>query len=383
MKLRTENQILIKVADFDGSRHLSDHSDTLRGTAYYFAPECFKERPKSWGTEIDVWALAMVALELLYELPDEPRRPQNSVEAAGPRSPYANGWGGALKAQMAAYAGSKPRVSGHLLQTLSHMFDSDPRTRIRASVACHNLREGYEPGYFLSLGKERVTPTTSRHVLGVQADARGHEESIFRFRELKVEGLSKPLLMLEGCYLINVQQLLEAKPETEVDIEVATYEVLKELEHRCWRFKQTHRLPETYIRLEHALALCKEKRHLRRFVSVLQEQKDMCDKAMAGFEDEDYENGGPGMPQLALIESISTPDHVIAITQEGRMVLVRATDGTINLHSIEAVRTKRLLSRDAIDDEIAYVPIEQAWRYLGTISHDDIISLGAATYSSY
>ena len=382
MKLRTENQILIKVADFDGSRHISDQSDTPRGTTYYFAPECFKERPRSWGTEIDVWALAIIALELLYELPDEPRRPQNS-EALDPRNPYANGWGGALQAQMAAYARSKPSVSGHLIQTLSHMFDSDPRTRMRASVACQNLREGYEPGYFLSLGKARVTPSTSRRVLGVQADARADEESIFRFRELEVEGLSKPLLMLEGCYLINIQQLLEATPEPEVDIEVATYEVLKELGHRCWRFKQTHRLPETYIRLEHALELCKQKRRLRQFFHVLQEQKDLCDKAMAGFEDEDYESGGSSMPQLALIESISSPDHVIAITQEGRMVLVRATDGTMNLLCIDAIRNKRLLSKDAIDDDIAYAPIEEAWKYLGTISHDDIISLGAATYSSY
>lgn len=60
------------------------------------------------------------------------------------------------------------------------------------------------------------------------------------------------------------------------------------------------------------------------------------------------------MSQLGLVESISTSDSIIAITEEGRMLLVRARDGYIHEPSIRAVAAKRLLSTDAVEDESAY-----------------------------
>ncbi len=386
MQIRTENQILVKLADFGISVTASEHPDTPMGLPSFLAPECFKQRPKFWDVEIDVWALAMVALSLLFGFPF----PMTASSDYGPKSPYAEGWGGALKAHFdknaAEYRGNKPGVSDPFFQTLTRMFDFDPKARIRALEACQNLRKDYPPGYFLSLGTGGRTPAIIEPVL--PTDTRSDDDSIFRFRELDVEGLSKPLLMLERCYLVNLQQILEAKFKGKVDMEIETYKVLERLEHRCWRFKRTNQLPETYIRIEGALELCKRDKSVQSLVGFLQKQKALCDDAMAGFSgreenaDKRSDSEGPSTPQLALVDNISTSDKVIAITEEGRMLLVRAKDGYIHAPSIRAVMAKKLLLEDAVKDE-SYMPLNGAMLLPNIMSHDDIVSLGAAPYSCY
>ena len=105
--------------------------------------------------------------------------------------------------------------------------------------------------------------------------------------------------------------------------------------------------------------------------------------ARKGKKDSKSKNEEPGMSQFGLIESISTSDSIIAITEEGRMLLVRARDGYIHVPSMEAVTAKRLLSTDAVEDESSYMPLDKAISWPDILSHDDITSLGAATYSSY
>ena len=219
-----------------------------------------ERHPTSWGFEIDVWALAMVALRLLFDFP-VPKKPK--APDYGPDSPYADGWGGSLKSHFAKnkadYLELEPGVSDLFLQTLSKMFHSIPEERIYALVACENLRLGYPPGYFLSLGVGDLAPVIIKPVL--PADTRSDDDSNFRFRELDIEsldidGISEPLVMLEGCYLVNLRYVLKAKFEDKVDIEFATYKVLERFEHMCWRFKLTNRSPERYMKIEPALELC-------------------------------------------------------------------------------------------------------------------------------
>ena len=387
MQIRTKNKILVKVADFGSSVRGSKHPDERRGTPLYSAPECFRRPYVSWGFKIDVWALAMVALRLLSDLPVAPEAP--GVQDFNQNSLYADGWGGSIKAHFAQSKAeylNKPGASDVFFRVLSSMFEPEPEARIGAMDACEELREDVPSGYFFSLGKGKAdrTPAIIEPVL--PADSRSDDNSIFRFRELDVagvEGLPKPLLMLEGCYLVNLRPILKARLSgLKIDIEVATRQVLELLKHTYWRFKRTDRAPETYIRIEDALELCKGKNRLRRLFDVLQKQQTLCDEEMAGFEDKDFDKG-PGMPQLSLVESISNSDSIIAITEEGRMLLVRPRDGYIYSPSIQAVVHKRLLSTDELGNQSAYMPLDGAMLVPGVMSHDDIISLGAATYSSF
>ncbi len=225
----------------------------------------------------------MVALRLLFGFPVGPNKPKSL--AWDPKSPYADGWGGSLKTHFAKYKAGylrlNPGVSDLFLQTLSKMFHSSPEDRISPLVACQNLRNGYKPGDFLSLGMGDLAPVIIKPVL--PADTWSDDNSIFRFRELDIEGVSEPLVMLEGCYVVNLRYVLKAKFEDKVDIEFATYKILESFEHTCWRFKSTNRLPERYIKIEPALELCEGGDHLQSLVDVLREQEALRNKAMAEF----------------------------------------------------------------------------------------------------
>ena len=202
MQIRTEEQILVKVADFGISCQGSNHPNKNTGHPYYLAPECFERSPKFWGVEIDVWGLAMVALQLLFKLPIPPKQPEDLDYTS--KSPFAKGWGGALKDHFAKnvkeYLKKNPKATDHFFRTLSRMFQPDPKARIRALEACQNLRKEHKPGFFLSLGTEDRTPRITQPTL--PTDTRSDDDSIFRFRELEVKGISTPILMLEGCYLV-------------------------------------------------------------------------------------------------------------------------------------------------------------------------------------
>lgn len=397
MERRTENQILVKLADFGASLHLSDDSGEHLGTAACYAPECFGQNPK-FGTEMDVWALGIIVMRLLDKLPNGPYFPEGASQL-GPDSPYADGWKGEIKACMARYRRSKPDVSEHFLEILSRMFESDPSTRIRASEACKHLRGGYTTGYLLSLGMEDDDPTAIAHVLPF--NNQGGDDSIFKFGEMNIQGLDRPLVVLEGGHLVNILQLLEAKSEAEDDMEVITHKALRELEGPCWRFKRTHNSPETYMRFDDALKLCKQTDHLKQFVRPLKEQKALLDKA-AKKEEDDIKKAAKAkgkdvlkkavesikapssMRQLDLLMSISASDYVVAITEQDRMLLVRASDGSILNSSIYALRAGRLLRADALQDaEASSMPLEQARLLIDVITHEDIVSLGAATYYLY
>ena len=385
MQTRTENQIFVKVIDFGIAVQDFEHPDIPLGHPAYWAPECFIEPPKSWGNKIDLWALAMVALKLLFKWPLPP-----ASQDCGPESPFAEGWRGALKAHYdkkeKAYLDNNPNVSACFFKILSYMFHSDPEARVSALKACEDLRKGYKPGYFLSLGAGDDIPVIVEPVLpaGPQSD----DDSIFRFRKLDVDGFPKPLVIWAGCYLVRMHQVMKAKYGKKVAGEVETSEILRRFEHACWRFKVTNRFPEKYITIELALEICKGEDNTRALVAVLQKQQARREKAIAtgatpkGKKGKKPAKEGPGMSQLSLVESISTSDSIIAITEEGRMLLVRASDGYIHVPSLHAARAKRLLlPENALDDE--YVPLEEAMLWPDVMSHNDIVSLGAATYSSY
>ena len=378
MQIRNGDQILVKIADFGLASRISNNPGALKGTFDYLAPECFKRHPKFWGPKIDVWALAMVALRLLCDLPALPKDP--GARDFSPRNPYAEGWGGAIKTRFAKYEAKSQRVSDSFCNTLSHMFDSEPEARIGALEAWQNLRKdylrkGYPPGYFFSVGER--TPAIIKPV--PVADTRSDDASIFRFRKLNIEGLSEPLIILEGCYLVNLRRILIAKFKGKrVDYEFETWGAVKEYVekygHTFWRFKRTNEFPEIYISIEIALALCQQEAHLRILVDTLREQRALRDAS---------DNEGPGKRQRILIESTFTSQHVIAITEEGRMLLVRPRDGYIYSPSVQAVVNKRLLSTNDLGDPLAYMPLYGATLVPGVMSHDDIFSLGAATYSSF
>ena len=65
------------------------------------------------------------------------------------------------------------------------------------------------------------------------------------------------------------------------------------------------------------------------------------------------------------------------------MLLVRPRDGYIYGPSIRAVGDKRLLSTGELGRQSEYMPLAEAMFEPDIMSHDDIFSLGAATYSSY
>ena len=86
------------------------------------------------------------------------------------------------------------------------------------------------------------------------------------------------------------------------------------------------------------------------------------------------------MRQLDL--SISASCYVVAITEQDRILLVRASDGSILIPSIYALQAGRLLRTDTLEDnEVAYMSLEQASLLLDVITHDDIVSMAAASYS--
>ena len=386
MQTRTKAQILVKIADFGEAVLDCEHPDECVGTPMYLAPECFERPLQSWGVQIDVWALAVVALKLIFGLPDHPKS-QN----CGPDSFFAGGWGGLLNQHLhentEEYIDDNPEAIHQFFDTLSDMFDLTPRTRVSALKACQSLRRGYPRDYFLSLGIGNGIPVIVHPVL--PADAPNDDSNIFRFRELPVEGSSKPLVMLEGCYLVNMSYVMEVSCQgTDDDIEVRTYEELKKPGSKCWRFKITNRFPERYVEIELALKICMGLDHLQPLIDVLKTQQTLRDRARTEFAARKgkkamkFDQVWPGMPQLSLVESISTLNSIIAITEEGRMLLVRASDGYIHVPSLHAARAKRLLlPENALDDE--YVPLEEAMLWPDVMSHNDIVSLGAATYSSY
>ena len=388
MHTRTANQILVKVIDFGIAVEHSDHPDIPLGHPAYLAPECFIQKPELWGNKIDVWALAMVALKLLST--NWPFAPPASLDYSH-KSLCAEGWGGRLqdnfKKTRKAYLDKDPKASACFFKVLSCMFDSKPKTRIAASEACKELRKGYKSDYFLSLGSLGDIPVIVNPVIpkGSQSD----DDSIFRFRKMDVEGF-KSLNMWAGCYLVRMNYVMKAKYGKKAVPEVETFKVQSEFKHACWRFKRTDSLPEWYITIAVALHICKGEDKTRALAAVLREQQARQKEGLvAGLMPKVTKDKKPAKPkkepaiaQLSLVESISPSDSIIAITEENRMLLVRAFDGYIHLKSLHAASAKRLLlPDDVLDGE--YVPLEQAMLCPGVLTHNDIVSLGAATYSSY
>ena len=375
MQIRTKNRILVKLADFGSCVRADQHPDKYKGTPINLAPECFMRPPVDWNLKIDVWALAIVALRNLFGWPTEPPVPESLNYSL--TSPYSKGWGGSIQAHFdkgrREYLRRQPSL---FLDTLNRMFNPEPEARPSALEASERLRKDYPSGYFFSLGMEDLaagerTPELIGSVS--QANSRSDDDSIFRFRELNVQdvpGFKKPLLMAEGCYLVNLAPILMAKlaNKKNLDIEYETREVLKERGQMYWKCKLPGRALEPYIRIDHALALCKGSGRLQPLFNVLKEQR----QPVLGKE-----------TQLSLVESIRNTDSIIAITEEGRMLLVRPKDGYIYAPSVQAVIDKRLLSIDKLGDKMAYMSLDGAMVVPRILSHNDIISLGAATYISF
>ena len=390
MQTRTKAQILVKIADFGEAAMDREHPYERQciGTPMYLAPECFEQPPESWGIQIDVWALAVVALELMFGLPGHPKSADFKITSF-----FAGGWRGLLEKHLhknaEEYLDDNPEASHQFFETLSEMFNLNPKARISALNACQSLRGGYPKDHFLSLGIGNGIPVIAQPVL--PADASDDDSSIFRFRELPVQGSSKPLVILEGCCLVNMSYVMEARSQgSGGDLEIQTYEELERYGGKCWRFKITNRFPERYIEIELALKICVGLSHRQHLLDVLNTQQTLRDQARfelaagKGKKAMKFDQVWPGIPQLDLIESISDSESIIAITEEGRMILVRASDGYLHVPSLEAVLAKRLLTtKDALNDKSPYIPLEQAMCAPGLLSHNDIVSLGAATYCSY
>ena len=352
------------------------------GTVSYLAPEYFKGPPNSWKPKVDVWALAMVAMKFLFGIP--PVEIVASSVGSQARSPYAEGSRGQHKIQVDGLLEQYKRerrdnIDPLLVDILRHMFVSDPDARISASEACESLREHNKPGYFLLKHKGRL-PALIEPTWSV-------DDSIFWFRELDNTSLSQPPLILVGCGLVNMGHIIEAITDRRHDIEETTYTLLKKYGSTCWRFKRTNALPERYFRIEDALKICEAKSHrLQPLVNALQEEKARLEEI--GDSPEAEENVGddsgdaaPIISQIGLVESIPTSSHVIAITQNGRMLLVRARDGHIHSPSLAAAKGKRLLSKEEVlVDE--YEPLRRVM-YGHNLTLEDYFSLGAATYCSY
>lgn len=185
--------------------------------------------------------------------------------------------------------------------------------------------------------------------------------------------------MLEGCYLVSLSSIIEAKCENSgMDQEAATYGVMDKYlgQQNCtfWRFIRTNERPETYINIELAIKICQGHGRTQRFVAVLTQQRALCN---ASIDEE------PGKSQLSLLKSGFTSRNVIAITQEGRMLLVRYTDGFLYGPSVHAVVNKRLLAKNRLGYQSAYMAVDEAMSIPGVMSHDDFLALGAATYTSF
>ena len=327
----------------------------------------------------------MVAMGLLFDIPPV----EIVARSVNPQaqSPYAEGSHGQHKLQVdqlfEQYNRYTPDINHIFVDVLYRMFHSQPESRFSALEACENLRTRHSSGYFFVLKKTRIPhllePTPPAH-------SQSGDNSIFRFCQLDIETLSGPLLMLEGCYLVNMRQIIELITELKSDVEVSICSMLRRYETTCWRFKRTNELPERYIRIELAVKLCSQHARLRPVVKALRDQQAKL-QAMSnspgpeGNANDSSDNEEPGLRQLGLVESIPTYSHIIGISEEGRMILVRALDGYIHVPSLDAVVARRLLSKeDVLVDE--YIPLRSAvWNQ--RLSHDDVFSLGAATYPSY
>ena len=282
--------------------------------------------------------------------------------------------------------GDEERVDA-FFHTLSRMFDMEPETRVGALEACQALRDSCVPGYFFSFGRRnRTLPMIEPIPL---TDIQRDDNSVFRFRQLNITTRSGPLLMLEGCYLVNVRQLIEVISQGLSDIETATYSLLKtkQFERACWRFKKTNELPERYVRIEDALSLCKNNDRLKPLALALWERKKKLDAttkspAPEATADDDSDSDWDGIYKIGLMESIPNSSHIIAITQEGCMILVRAKDGHVHLPSLQALQKNQLLAKEDVAVE-RYVSVREATIFKDALSHNDILSLGAATYTSY
>ena len=356
----------------------------------YLPPECFTRPPNSWGPKVDIWALALVALRLFFGMPVQPPEPQPM--SYYPQSLYRGGWGGSIQKHFETSL--KPYLPGRqspFFDTWSRMFRSGPQDRISALEASNKLREDYPSGYFFSLGKENKakgerTPELIEPVL--PKDRPSDDDSIFRFRALDVQGvqgISKPLVMLESCYFVPLTPILKARHAgKKPDMEVKTRKFQEDLGRMYWKFKLPDRELETYIRIEHALKLCEGRDGLQPLVDVLEKEKALLEKEKTpreGSEDQDSDNGWS--PQLGLVEAIRNSDSIIAITEEGRMLLVRPKDGFIYSPSVQAVIDKRLLKIDELGDVSAYMSLDGVTVVPRILSHKDIVSLDAATYISF
>ena len=361
------------MADFGVSTWTPIAKVTKKGTPKYLAPECFGGPADRWTPKLDIWALAVVALTLLGHCPPAPEDTTTESDLYGSRSPYAGGWDGALENRFEECRHESGQRNDPFFDTLSLMFVSDPDFRISASKACEKLHEEYRQGKFLL--SENRTPDFHDPV-PVEA-SRSDDESIFRFRELEARGLS--LTMLEACCLVSLTSIMGAKcGESGADQEEATYEVMNKYfgQPDCtfWHFRRTNEWPEVYIKIELAIKLCQEDGILEDFVAILGQQKAQRD---------DPSNEGPGKLQLSLLESKFISSHIIAITQEGRMLLVRHTDGFLYGPSVQAVVRKCLLPMEALENKPTYQPVEGAMLIPKVMSHNDFWWLSAAVYTSF
>ena len=361
------------MADFGVSTWIPIAKVTKRGTPKYLAPECFGGPADDWTPKLDIWALAVVALTLLGHCPAAPEDTTTESDLYGSRSPYANGWDGALENRFEECRHESGQGTDPFFTTLSCMFVSNPESRISASEACKNLHEEYRQGRFLLSGDR----TPDFHNPVPVEDSRSDDASIFRFRELEARGLS--LMMLQACYLVSLTSIMEAKcGELGADQEEATYGVMKKYfgQPDCtfWHFRRTNAWPEVYIKIELAIKLCQEDGILEDFDAILRQQKAQRD---------DPSNEGPGKLQLSLLKSSFISSHIIAITQEGRMLLVRHTDGFLYGPSVQAVWDKCLLPMKALENKPTYQPVDGAMLIPGVMSHNDFWWLSAATYTSF
>ena len=56
--------------------------------------------------------------------------------------------------------------------------------------------------------------------------------------------------------------------------------------------------------------------------------------------------------------------------------------GHVHLRSLQALHRRQLLAKEDVADD-RYISLREATAYKDVLSHDDILSLGAATYTSY
>ena len=156
MATRTDDNLTIKLIDF-GFATRGPHPKRPGGTPRYAAPEIFAYQISSeaWSGKIDVWALGLIALELLYGLPEKPQATGNRLPFQADDA-YAEGWHGAIQTQL------KHMLKVHVLSStipellveLFSMLEVDPKLRFSARKARMHLHRDIELENLLPMGMD-------------------------------------------------------------------------------------------------------------------------------------------------------------------------------------------------------------------------------------